>query len=83
MNTVRLKAELREKVRQIARKRGITVSEVHREALEAYCDAALAEPKRSRYDDVIGIFDGPTDLSQDLGRRFEEAMVEKYGGHAR
>jgi len=82
MNTVRLKPELREKMQQIATIKGISVSEVHREALDAYCAAELAKTGSSRFDDVIGVIEGPIDLTEDVGRKYAEAMAEKHARHA-
>ena len=82
MNTVRLKPQLVEKVRRVAARKGLSVSDVHREALETYCDAALAEQAVSRFDDVIGVVEAPHDLSIDTGRKFAEAMARKHGRHA-
>ncbi len=82
MNSVRLDPQLQERVRRVARQKGLTLSEVHRLALEAYCDAALAEPGCSRYGDVIGVIEGPPDLAENAGRLFAELMARKHGGHA-
>ena len=82
MNTVRLKPQLVEKVRRVAVRKGLSVSDVHREALERYCDAVLAEPAASRFEDVIGVVEAPQDLSVDTGRKFAEAMGRKHGRHA-
>lgn len=80
MNSVRLKPELREKLRRVAEKKGVRLSDVHREALERYCADELAEPQHSRYDDVIGVCEGaPADLSANIGPRFADAMARKYG----
>ena len=81
MNSVRLKPELREKMLRIAMLKGISVSDVHRAALDAYCAAELANTGSSRFDDVVGVIDGPIDLSENASRRFAEAMAEKHGRH--
>jgi hypothetical protein len=80
MNTVRLKPHLAERIRRVAMKKGITVSEAHREALEAYCASALEEQDVSRYDDVIGIIEGPADLAESVSSRYAQAMAEKHAG---
>jgi hypothetical protein len=82
MNTVRLKPYLREKVRRVAEKKGISVSEAHREALERYCAEELTEPGQSLYDDVIGVIEGPPDLAANTGRLYSEAMARKHDRHA-
>lgn len=81
MNTVRLGPELEARLRRVAREKGKSLSDVHREALEAYCAQALEEPKRSRYDDVIGVIEGPGDLSETVSERFTEGMMRKHGRH--
>ena len=58
MGSVRLGSRLEEKVREVATKKGVTRSEIFRQALESYCEQELTSPKRGRYDDVIGIVDG-------------------------
>jgi hypothetical protein len=83
MNTVRLKPQLQEKVRRLADKKGVTVSEIHRMALEAFCASELADPTQSRYDDVMGVWEGPPELAADCGRLYVEAMAEKHGRHSR
>lgn len=78
MNTVRLKTELREKVQRVAQKKGISVSDAHREALERYCAEELREPGTSRFDDVIGVIEGPQDLASAHKRMYAEAMAAKH-----
>ena len=83
MNTVRLSTELRDKVRQVAEQRGVSVSEVHREALERFCATEILESQISRFDDVIGICDGaPPDLSETIGSRYSAEMAQKYARNA-
>lgn len=83
MNTVRLKPQLKEQMQRVASRKGISLSDVHREALEAYCAAELAEPGQSRYDDVIGVCEGPPDLAANADRLYAEAMADKHGRHTR
>ncbi len=79
MNTSGLDPHLEEKVQQAAANKDITVSDTHQEALDASCAADMEEPERSRYDDVIGVIDGPPDLAANIGRKYAEAMGEKHG----
>jgi hypothetical protein len=79
MSTVRLSEEMREKIRRVAAMKGLTISEVHRLALEQYCERELALTRKSRYDDVIGAAEGPPDLSARTGERFTELLAEKHG----
>jgi hypothetical protein len=63
MGSVRIAAGLEERIRQVVARKGITRSEVYRQALETYCDRELAPPRESRFDDVIGVVDVPGDFS--------------------
>jgi hypothetical protein len=81
MSSVSLEPMLREKVRQVARLKGLTVSEVHQQALEQYCDREMTQPQTSRYDDIIGVVEGPSDLSSRAREIFGEIMSEKHGWH--
>lgn len=80
MSSVQIEPEMEARVRQVAHLLGLTQSEVHRRALEAFCDEALSRRGRSRYSDVIGIGSGPPDLSQRAGERFVEALQEREAG---
>jgi hypothetical protein len=77
MGSVRLGTTLEEKVRQVAAKKGITRSEVFREALEDYCDRELTPPQTSRFDDVIGVVDVPGEFSAYTREVFGEILEEK------
>jgi len=77
MGNVRLSPELKEKVRLMAAVKGLTFSQVYRLALAEYCERELAPLKASRYDDTIGIGDGPHDLSARSEEIFGEVMDEK------
>ena len=77
MSSVRLPTELEAEVRRIARLRGLTVSEVHRRALAEYCERELAAARRSRFDDVIGVVEGPADLALRASERFEALLAEQ------
>ena len=78
MGNVRLSPELKEKVRLMAAVKGLTFSQVYRLALAEYCERELAPLKASRYDDTIGIGDGPHDLSARSEEIFGEVMDEKH-----
>ena len=77
MGNVRLSPELKERVRLMAVVKGLTFSQVYRLALAEYCERELAPLKASRYDDTIGIGDGPHDLSARSEEIFGEVMDEK------
>jgi len=64
MGSVRLSREIDAKARRVAALKGMSLSEVHREALDQYCDRELAAARPSRYDDVIGVAAGPADLAE-------------------
>ena len=78
MNTVRMPEKLRERVHEIARRKGVSVSEVHRLALEEYCLRETKEPTTSRYDDIIGVAEGPADLSSRHKEAFGEILNDKF-----
>jgi hypothetical protein len=79
MGSVRLSPDLDDKVRRVAAKKRLTRSDVFRQALEEYCAAELEPARPGRYDDVIGVVDGPPDGSVRVGERFTEGMSIKYG----
>ena len=70
---------LEEKIRRVAAQKGITRSELFRQALESYCQQETAQLQGSRYDDVIGIIDAPEDGSARYKEYFLEGLTEKYG----
>jgi hypothetical protein len=76
MNSVRLGTDIEEKVRRVAQMKGMTLSEVHRIALERYCEQELAQTRTSRYSDIIGVGDGDADLSS----RSQEIFLEIVSG---
>ncbi len=83
MGSVRLDPQIEEKVRQVAAVKGLTLSEVHRQALAEYCEREMSEKKASRYDDpfyddIFGVGEGPADLSRRAKEIFGEIMDEKY-----
>jgi hypothetical protein len=79
MSSVRLPAELEESVRRVAARRGMTISELHRRALAEFCERELADGPRSRFDDVIGVAEGPADLATRASERFAELLAEWRG----
>ena len=79
MGSVRITPQLDEKVRKVALMKGITRSAVFRKALEGYCDEELTPTSQGRYDDVIGIMDGPGDGSVRVTEYFVEGMIKKHG----
>ena len=79
MRSVRLSAQIEQKVRRVAALKGLTVSEVHRRALEEFCERELAAARESRYDDVIGVAAGPTDLAARASERFADLLAERRG----
>lgn len=81
MGSVRLDPEVENKVRQVAAIKGLTLSEVHRLALAEYCEREMPEHKTGRYDDIIGIGEGPHDLAARSEEIFGEIMDEKHRRH--
>ena len=77
MGSVRTTPALEEKIRQVAIRKGITRSEVFRQALETYCEQELTPPQTSRFDDVIGVVEVPGDFSTRNRERFGEILEEK------
>ncbi len=78
MGSVRLDPETEQKVRQVAALKGMTLSEVHRLALTEFCEREAKPKKTSRYDDIIGIGEGPHDLAARSEEIFGEIMDEKH-----
>lgn len=78
MSSVRLSREIDEKARRVAALKGLSLSEVHRQALEEYCDRELALARQSRYDDVIGVAEGPPDLAERVSERFGDLLTERH-----
>jgi predicted transcriptional regulator len=79
MNSVRLDPSIKEKVRHIAQIKGMTLSEIHRLALERYCEQELAQTRTSRYSDIIGVGEGDADLSSRSQEIFQEIVNRKHG----
>ncbi len=73
MASIRLDPELEAQLRQVAAKKGLSMSEVHRQALRTYVDS---EAKNSgRYSDIIGIAEGEADLSSRVSEMFVEILT--------
>ena len=81
MGSVRLDPEVANKVRQVAAIKGLPLSEVHRLALAEYCEREMEPIKTSRYDDIIGVGEGPCDLAARSEEIFGEIMDEKHCRH--
>jgi hypothetical protein len=79
MRSVRLSAEIEARVRRVAALRGLPISEVHRRALEEYCERQLDAGRTSRYDDVIGVAEGPADLAERATERLADLLAERRG----
>lgn len=73
MASVRLAPELEKKLRELATVKGVSVSELHRQALEAYVQRELK--KGGRYSDVIGVATGDEDLSSRVSNAFTELLT--------
>jgi hypothetical protein len=80
MGSVRLDPVIEDKVRRVALKKGMTLSQVHRLALERFCEQEMNETRTSRYSDVIGVGDGDVDLSSRAKEIFQEILNGKHGG---
>ena len=83
MGSVRLDPHIQEKVRQAAAVKGVTQSEIYRQALAEYFEREASPEKPSRYDDpfyddIFGVGEGPADLSRRHKEYYAEIMDEKY-----
>ena len=86
MGSVRLGSQIEEKIRQVAAVKGLTLSEVHRQALTEFCEREMSEKKKNRhddpfYDDIFGAIEGPHDMAARSGETYREIMDEKYRQH--
>ena len=87
MGSVRLDPITEKKVREVAAVKGLTLSEVHRQALTEYFERELTEKKISRcddpfYDDIFGAIEGPRDMAARSGETYREVMDDKYRQHS-
>lgn len=80
MGSVRLDPIIQEKVRRVAQMKGLSLSQVHRLALERFCEQEIGETRVSRYSDVIGVGEGEADLSSRAKAIFQEILDSKHGG---
>lgn len=78
MSSVRLDAELTDRVRRVSRRQGLTASEVRRRALEEYCRRVLNEQHVSPFDDIIGVCEGDADLGANVSAISAEAVVLRH-----
>ena len=76
MNTVRLESELKEKIQRLAQIQGISQSELHRRALELYCQQNTIN--ESRFEDIFAIAEAESDLSSRTGEVFADLMNKKH-----
>ncbi len=81
MSSVRLDLRIKGKMRKVAAMKGLTLSQLHRLALEDYCERELAQTGPSRYSDVIGVGEGPSDLSERSSEVFCDLVNEKHDRH--
>jgi hypothetical protein len=86
MNTVRLKPEIEEKMRVLAGRLGVTVSDIHRTAIEEYLSRELKSgvssgadggPTISIWDSVIGVVGGSDNVKAQTGQRIAESSGKK------
>ena len=72
-------------LRELARRKDVSKSEVIREAIAAYGAKELLPPTAAElWGDVIGIVDDlPPDLSQDTGRKVAEIVRKKHAREKR
>jgi hypothetical protein len=77
MSSVRLPPDINEKARRVAALKGLSLSEVHRRALEQYCDRELAAARQNRYEDVIGVVEGPADLAERASEYFADLLADR------
>ena len=76
MNTVRLEPELKAKIQKLAQLQSITQSELHRRALEFYCEQNTVQ--QSRFEDMFGIAEGSPELSSRVKEEFALLMTQKH-----
>ncbi len=80
MSSARLGSATEERIARLAQMEGVSKSEIQRRAITKYLDEKLVEPKKNPFDFLDQyMFAGPPDMSENLGEKFADAMVEKYG----
>jgi predicted DNA-binding protein len=78
MISVRVSDRTRREVARLARASRRTESAVVREAIEEYVERTLAMPPYEALQDVIGMVEGgPTDLSENTGKKFRELLLAR------
>ena len=84
VTSIRLDKSFAEQIRQLAKRKGITVSELHRQALTEYWQRETEPIEHSRFDDVIGIAasDGDGDLSENHRQAFVAALTRRSNAGA-
>ncbi|CAN5874334.1 hypothetical protein BH24DEI2_BH24DEI2_17960 [soil metagenome] len=73
MASIRLDPELEAQVRRVAARKGLSMSEVHRQALKIYVESETS--RTGRFSDVIGIAEGDADLSTRVAEIFAEIVA--------
>ena len=76
MRSLRLDADLDEKVRRAAAAKGESVSEFLRRAAAARADEALAGRTSERFADVAGVVHGGGGRARRTGAAFSESLAE-------
>lgn len=74
----RIDPSLEERLSEVARREGTTVSAVVREAITRHCDEVLGTSVLAEIADVIGTFHGDgVDRSSRTGEAFKELLAER------
>ncbi len=75
----RIDPALEERLCEVAKREGVPVSAVVREAIEKHCDEVLGRDTIERLSYFIGIGEGSgEDLSSRTGEAFTDMLMEKY-----
>lgn len=79
MTSIRLEKSFAEQIRQLAERKGITLSELHRQALMEYWQRESEPVEHSHFDDVIGIAasEGDGDLSENHRQAFVASLKRR------
>jgi hypothetical protein len=86
MNTVRLKPEIEDKMRILANRLGVTVSDIHRTAIEQYLNHEFksnplnhsdGKPALSIWDKVIGVVGEKKDVKEQTEQGSSEPARKK------
>jgi hypothetical protein len=74
----RIDPALEERLSEVARREGTTVSAVVREAIIEHCDKVLGADPWAPFADLIGAFEGDgVDRSSRTGEAFKELLAER------